>query len=110
MDWTSEIERMLSGYAFAIDVICEVVAEGTRDAAEQLRAHIMEVFDLYRAPLQVMSDRLSPDQQQELSDLDGKLLAADKEIRRVIDISLVDHLERIRGGTAQPKRRRKSAP
>ena len=109
MDWASEIERMLSGYAFAIEVICEVVAEGTRDAAEQLRAHIMEVFDLYRAPLQVMCDRLGSEQQQELRDLDEKLLEAHKEVHRLIDVSLSDHLERIRGGASRPKRSRKSA-
>ena len=69
----------------------------------------MDVFDLYRAPLQVMCERLSLEQQQELRDLDEKLLTAHKEVHQLIDVSLSDHLERIRGGAPQPKRRRKSA-
>jgi hypothetical protein len=108
MDWAGEIERMLSGYASAIEVICEVAAEGDGEEAAQLKPSIMEVFDLYRAPLQVMCDSLSPEQQQALRDLDEKLLAVDKEVHQLIEVSLSDHLKRIRGGASRLKRPRKS--
>ena len=108
MDWPSEIERMISGYKSAIEVIREVAGEDTGEAAAQLKS-IMEVFDLYRAPLEVMWGSLSPAQQQQVRDLDGELLAADEEVHQLIGVSLSDQLKRIGKGTSRDKRSRGKA-
>jgi len=109
MDWPSEIERMISGYKSANEVIREVAGEGTDEAAAQLKPSIMEVFDLYRAPLEVMWGSLSPAQQKQVRDLDDELLAADEEVHQLIGVSLSEQLKRIGKGVARDKRSRRGA-
>jgi len=109
MDWAGEIERMISGYKSAIEVIREVAGEGTDEAAAQLKPSIMEVFDLYRAPLEVMWSSLSPAQQQGVRGLDNELLAADEEVHQLIGVRLSEQLKRIRKGTSRDKRSRGGA-
>jgi hypothetical protein len=109
MDWPSEIERMISGYKSGIEVIREVAGEGTGEAAAQLKPSIMEVFDLYRAPLEVIWCSLSPEQQQQVREVDDELLAADDEVHQLIGVSLSDQFKRIRKGASRNKRSRGEA-
>lgn len=91
----AEIERLVNGYRYAIEVIREVAAEGTGEAAEQLRPCIVEVFELYREPLEELWGHLGAVKQKQVRGLDDKLLKADDDVKQLLGMSLSERLDRI---------------
>jgi len=75
-----EIARLVAGYAWAVETVAEVAAEGGEDARTELARHIMEVFDLYRTPLGRVWSELTEAQRRQVQNTDGELLAADKGV------------------------------
>jgi len=76
----AEAERLIAGYAWAVETVVEVAAEGGDDATTALARHATEVFDLYREPLARIWGELTDAQRKLVADADAALLAADKNV------------------------------
>jgi hypothetical protein len=106
------IERLIAGYAWAVDTICEVVAERADAAASGLARHATEVFDLYREPLARIWGELTDAQRKLVADADARLLAADKGLWDAIGMRPSDILGQLPGASAtlsKPSSRRTAA-
>jgi len=101
-----EIERLIAGYAWAVETVVEVAAEGGDDATTELARHATEVFDLYREPLARIWGELTDAQRKLVADADARLLAADKDIWDATGMRPSDLLGQLPGAGAAPARSR----
>ena len=100
------IERLIAGYAWAVETVVEVAAEGADDATTELARHATEVFDLYREPLARIWGELTDAQRKLVADADAALLSADKDIWDAIGMRPSDILGQLPGAAAKPSRKR----
>ena len=108
----AEAERLIAGYAWAVETVVEVAAEGADDATTELARHATEVFDLYREPLARIWAELTDAQRKLVADADARLLAADKEVWDAIGMRPSDILGQLPPASAplsKPSPRRAAA-
>jgi len=108
----AEAERLIAGYAWAVQTVVEVATEGADDSTTDLARHVTEVFDLYREPLARIWGELTDAQRQLVADADAKLLAADKNLWDAIGMRPSDILAQLPGASAalgKPSSRRTTA-
>jgi hypothetical protein len=102
----AEAERLIAGYAWAVETVVEVAADGAGDSTTALARHATEVFDLYREPLARIWGELTDAQRKLVADADATLLAADKEVWEAIGMWPSDILGQLPGAAAKPNRKR----
>jgi hypothetical protein len=100
----AETERLIAGYAWAVETVVEVAAEGADDATTALARHTTEVFDLYREPLARIWGELTDAQRKLVADADARLLAADKDLWDAIGMRPSDLLAQLPGAAAKPSK------
>ena len=108
----AEAKRLIAGYAWAVETVVEVAAEGTDDSTTALARHATEVFDLYREPLARIWGELTDAQRQLVADADAKLLVADKDLCDALGMRPSDILAQLPGASAtlgKPSSRRAAA-
>ncbi|HUT75277.1 MAG TPA: hypothetical protein VM221_10660 [Armatimonadota bacterium] len=108
----AEAERLIAGYAWAVETVVEVAAEGADDATTALARHAAEVFDLYREPLARTWGELTDAQRKLVADADARLLGADKDLWDAIGMrpsDILGQLPRASATLSKPSSRRKAA-